>query len=43
MYNVTYVKDLEIWAVIDENGKVLVYSESREGALDTMRHMNDNL
>lgn len=43
MYNITYVKALEIWAVIDNNDKVVVYSESREEAFDTMRHMNENL
>lgn len=43
MYNITYVKALGIWAVIDKDDKVLVYSEDKEGAFDTMRHMNENL
>lgn len=40
MYNITFILPLNKWAVINENGDVLVYADNKEDAIATMEHMN---
>lgn len=42
MFHIRYNKTLDKWEVLDPDDNVILYSETKEGAIATMEYMNKN-
>lgn len=43
MYRITQIPEMDRWAVIDEDGGIIMYSVTKEGAIQIMEDLNGTL